>query len=92
MLCEDNATSSDVMETGQMFVAAFYIQPLGTTISEARYRIYSWKTGKPMRIMALPPTEASLHLHDRITHFQMMLWKAANQQGPPTVDFRWVGR
>ena len=60
VLGEEDATRSDLMETGQRFFAALYGQPPGTTMSEAQYRIYSRKTGKPMRIMALSPTEANL--------------------------------
>ena len=77
VLGKEDATYSDHMET---------VQPLATTMSEERYRIYSRKTGKPMRIMALPTTEAKLYLHVRRAHLQMMLWKAADQQGPPKVD------
>ena len=73
-------------ETGQRFFAALYGQALGTTMSEARYRIYSRKKGKPMHIMEIPPTEANLYILVRRAHLQMMLWKAADQQGPPKMD------
>ena len=45
-----------------------------------------------MRIMTLPPTEANLYLYVRRAHLQMMLWKAAGQQGPPMVDITQLGR
>ena len=86
VLGKEDATYSDHMETGQRFFPAFYGQPLGTTMSEERYTIYSRKTGKPMRIMALPPTEANLYIHVRRAHLQMMLGKAVDQQGPAKVD------
>jgi len=92
VLGEEDATDVDLMETGQRFFAAMYGQPPGTSMNVARYQIYSRKQGKPMRIMALPPTETNLFLHVRRAHLQMMLWKAADQQGPPHVDitrFRW---
>ena len=38
VLGEADAICSDLMETGQRFFAALYGQPLGTTMSEARYR------------------------------------------------------
>ena len=79
MLGEEYVTLQDLMETSQKFFAGLYGQPLGTTMSEARYRIYS----NNMRIMALPNTEANLYLHVRGTQLQMMLWKAADQQRPP---------
>ena len=86
VLGKEDATHSDLMETGQMFFAALCGQALGTTMSEARYRIYSRKKGKPMRIMAIPPTEANLYILVRRAHLQMMLWKATDQQGPPKMD------
>ena len=88
VLGEEDVTSSDLMETGQTFFTALYSQPLGTTIS---YRNYSRKMGKPMRIMALPPTEANLYLHVCRAHLQMMLWRGADQQVPPMVDITQFG-
>ena len=91
VLGEEDATDVDLMETGQRFFAAMYGQPPGTSMNVARYQIYSRKQGKPMRIMALPPTETNLFLHVRRAHLQMMLWKAADQQGPPHVDITQFG-
>ena len=53
--------------------------------------MYSRKTGKPMRIMALPPIEANSYVHVRRAPLQMMLWKAADQQSPPKVDITQFG-
>ena len=80
-----------LMDTGQRFFAAMYGQSPGTSMSEARHSMYSRKTGKPMRVMALPPTETNLYLHVRRAHLQTMLWKAADQQGPPNVDITKFG-
>jgi len=91
VLGEEDATNSDLMETGQKFFTAMYGQPVGTTMSEARYRMYCRKNGRPMRIMALPPTEANLYLHVSRAHLQTMLWKAADQQGPPKVEITQFG-
>jgi hypothetical protein len=91
VLGEQDVTSVDLMATGQQFFAAMYAQPPGTSVNVARYKIYSRKKGKPMRIMALPPTENNLLLHMRRAHLQMMLWKAADQQGPPQVDIKLFG-
>ena len=55
-------------------------------MNAARHKIYTRKKGKPMRIMTLPPTDASLFLHVQRAHLHMILWKAADQPGPPTVD------
>jgi len=75
VLVEEVVTRSDLMETGERFFAALYGEPLGTTMSEARYRIFTRKTGKPMSIMVLPSTEGNLYIHVRRAHFQMMLWE-----------------
>ena len=39
VLGKEDATHSDLMETGQRFFTALYGQALGTMMSEARYRI-----------------------------------------------------
>ena len=62
VLGEEDATLTDFMETGQRFFAAMYDHSPGTTMNEARYRIFSKKKGKPMRIMALPFTGANKYL------------------------------
>ena len=69
VLGEESATHIDLMAVGQQFFAARYGQP----------------TGKPLRIMLLPPTDTNLYPHLRRAHLQMLLWEAADQQGPPDV-------
>ena len=54
VLDEEDTTRSDLIETGQRFFEALYVHTLGITMNDARYRIYSRKKGKPIRIMALP--------------------------------------
>ena len=44
-----------------------------------------------MHIMALPPTETNLYLHVCSAHLQTMLWKAVDQQGPPTENITTFG-
>ena len=55
-------------------------------MSLARYNLYTGKKGKPLRTMALPPTEANMLLHMKRVHMQVTLWKAADRQGPPILD------
>ena len=92
MLGEENATDAELMETGRRFFTVMYGQLEGTSMSLARYNLYNRKKGKPLRIMALPPTEANLLFHMRV-RMQVMLWKAADRQGSlPFVGitkFRW---
>ena len=68
MLGEENATDAELMETGRRFFTAMYGQPEGTSMSLARYNLYTRKKGKPLRIMALPPTEANLLFHMKSSH------------------------
>lgn len=91
VLGEATATRGELLQTGQRFFCAMYDQPPGTSMSQARYQMYSKKKGKPLRIMALPPTEKNLLLHVQRAHLQMLLWKAADQQGPPHVDITEFG-
>lgn len=91
VLGEMDSTHAALMETGKHFFAAIYGQPPGSSMSEARYKMYSRKKGKPMRIMALPPTESNLLFHVRRAHLQMILWKAADQQSPPQLDITQFG-
>jgi len=86
MLGEEDATHPSLKEIGQRFFASMYGQSLGTTMREAHYSIYSRKKGKSMCILALPFTVANLYLHVRRAHLQMIMWKAADQRGPPQVD------
>ena len=71
-------------------VTAMYGQPEGISMSLARYNLYTRKKGKPLRIMALPQTEANMLLHMRV-HLQVMLWKAADRQGAPISDITKFG-
>ena len=92
VLGEESATYVDLMVVGQHFVAVLYGQPTGTSMTQARYNLYTRKQPKPLRIMLLPPTDTNLYLHVRRAHLQMLLWKAADQQEPPDVsiaDYGW---
>ena len=60
MLGEENATDAELMETGRRFFTAMNGQSEGTSMSLARYNLYTRKKWKPLRIMALPPTEVNL--------------------------------
>ena len=82
MLGEENATAAELMETGRRFFTALYGQTEGTSMSLARYNIYTRKKVKPLRIMALPSTEANLLFHMKRVRMQVLLWKAADRQGP----------
>ena len=85
LLGEESATHADPMAVGQFF-AALYGRPTGTSMTQARYSLYTRKQGKPLRIMLLPPTDTNLYLHVRRAHLQMLLSKAADQQGPSDVS------
>ena len=56
VLGEEASTHADLMEVGKKFFTALYGHPAGTSMTQARYNMYSRKQGKPLRIMYLPPT------------------------------------
>ena len=70
------------MEAGQAFFCALYGQQHGTTMSEARYRMHTRKSGKLIKIMPLPPTEQNLFLHILRAHLQTILVTADHPPGP----------
>jgi len=55
-------------------------------MSDARYHMYTKKSGKLLKIMSLPPTEQNLFLFILRTHLQTILAKSADQQAPPVLD------
>ena len=79
------------MAVGEQFFVALYGQPSGSSMTQACYNLYTRKQGKPMRIMSLPPTDLNLFLHVKRAHLQMLLWKAADQLGPPDVSITEYG-
>ena len=70
---------------------ALYGQPSGSSMTQARYNVYTRKQGKPMRILLLPSTDLNLFLHVKRAHLQMLLWKPADQLGPPDVSITEYG-
>ena len=93
-LGEVDATHTDLMEAAQQFFCALYRQPSGTSMENARFKLFT-KKKKATKIMALPPTSANLLLHVLWAHLQVMLWKAADQQAPPDqssdiTHFGWI--
>ena len=74
---ELDATREQVVEAGHAFVCALYGQCRGTTMGEARYRLYTRKSGKLLKLMSLPPTEKNLFFHIMRAHLQTILAKSA---------------
>ena len=91
VLGEFDASHAQLMEAGQIFFCALYGQPEGTTMSDARYFMYTRKSGKPLKLMALPPTEINLFLHILRAHLQTILAKSADQQAPLELDITKYG-
>ena len=67
VLGEESATHVDLMAVGQHFFAVLYGQPTGTSMTQARYNMYTRKQAKPLRIMLLPPTDRHKPLPPRAT-------------------------
>ena len=63
----------------ELFIAALSGQPSSSSVAQAHYNMY---TRKQVRIiMSLPPTDLIIFLQVKRVHFQMLLWKAADQLG-----------
>ena len=89
-LGEEEATDSDLIETGNNFFLALYGQKKSTSLNEARHNIF-FKRKNPPKLKCLPPTNANLALHIKRAHLQAMLWKAADKCDPPHVDIKFYG-
>ena len=74
-LGEVEATLTDLMEAAQTYFCALYRQPVGTSMENTCFKLFT-KKKKTIKIMALPPTSANLLLHVLQAHLQVMLWKA----------------
>ena len=61
-------------------------------MASARYALYTKRTrGKAICVKTLLPIDANLAYHIRRAHYQVMLWKAADQQTRPAVDIAAYG-
>ena len=92
VLGQEGASQEDLMAVGEQFFLALYGQPSSSSMTQARYNLYTCKQGKPMRIMSLPSTDFNLFLRVKRTHLQMLLWKAADKLGTPdvsTTEYGW---
>ena len=83
---ELDATHTQLIEAGQAFFCGLYGQQQGTTMSEARYHIYTQKAGKLLKTMSLPLTDKNLFLQILCTHLQTIFAKSADQQAPSELD------
>ena len=72
VLGEEGASQEDLMAVGEQFFVALYGQPSGSSMTQARYNLYTRKQGKPMHIMSLPPTDLNLFLHVKRAQLQML--------------------
>lgn len=90
-LGEIHATNKELKEAGEAFISAWYGQTPGTSMAEARYQLYTRKRGKPLKIMALPPTSSNLVFHILRAHHAVILGKAADKQSPPWLDLTQFG-
>ena len=48
--------------------------------------MYTWQSGKFMKLLALPSTELNIFLHTLCAYLQTILAKSADQQGPQELD------
>ena len=84
---EQSANNQNLLETGSKFICSLCGVTAGETMTSARYALYTKMTiGKDVCVKTLPPIDANLSYHILRAHYQVVLWKAADQQTPPAVD------
>ena len=89
---EQSANHQQLLETERKFICSLYGVAAGQRMASARYALYTRRTrGKVVCVKTLPSTDANLSYHILRAHYQVMLWKAANQQTPPAVDIAAYG-
>ena len=82
ILGDPSATHAAIMECARKFFAVFFgFQPT-ISMEDARLKMFL-KYKKTLKIQNLPPTSTNLMLHALRAHLQVMLWKSADQPGPP---------
>ena len=89
-LGEPGISQGQLKATAGAFFMALYGQKKTDSLNTARYKMYMSRK-KPLPLKKLQPTDSNLQLHVLRAHFQMMLWKAAEQMHPP-VDARDISR
>ncbi len=85
-----DAPIKDVITAGQEFMCLLYGSNVVMPMNQLRHKIFSSKKTTP-QIKSLPPTDAALEAHILRAHVQCMLWKAADANGPPEVDYSKFG-
>ena len=78
-----------IFQTGKTFFAKSYGgKPMKiTSMNELRFQLFTFRKAKAPAIKNLPPTDEALEHHLMRAHLQTMIWRAADQQGPPAVSF-----
>ena len=95
-LGEKEADLSDVITAGHRFISTLYStgkqrDQHPRSMNLLRHAIFVSKKDTP-KIKSLPPTDLATYQHILRAHLQTMLWKAADNVGPPPInvsDFGW---
>ena len=76
---ELKASHEQLMGAGQTFFCLLYDLAEGAPIIEMRYSMHTRKSGKPLKLMALPQTEKNLFLYILHAQLKTLLAKSADQ-------------
>lgn len=95
---ETNVEIQDVIDEATSFVAACYGRKCDGSMSDVRYDVWLAKTGnkkatKTPQLRSLPPTSESFAENVKRAHIQLVIWKNALEQDPPSMDptdFGWI--
>ncbi len=90
ILGDAQAELDDVLRVGRQFVCRLYGSKIDVSMSNLRHKIFTSKSSMPP-LKAFPPTDDALDCHILRSHLQCILWKAADLNEPPTIDFTKYG-
>ncbi len=91
VLGQTDANLCDVISAGHRFFSILYSgKQSTTTMNLLRHTIFISKRDTP-KIKTLPPTDSALDEHIKRAHLQTMIWKAADEDGPPEVNITAFG-
>ena len=93
LIGDENTSKTELLDVARQFFLALYGQKNAKTLAQARFNIFKKRT-KPPQLKNLPPTEQNFIYHALRAHLQVMIWKAADKDGPPSLtrdltEFGW---
>jgi len=87
---EPDAEEVDWMKAGIDFLSYLYCGKIMKSLNNLRFTLFSKKKDPP-KIKSLPPTDKSAIEHVKRARFQVLIWRAADQNNPPASNLSMFG-